>query len=152
MFSVQTLCQFPLLRQFSGIFHYAVDPVHFAFRVFVLDSFSSFGIVFHNLSCPTVAVNIYLKVNHIVAFRDTYIIFLNEPHNSIAVEKCRQPIRKVAEDINSDRLIHKLNRNTTERFLLCFSAFSEPAPASQVHRHANPFRRVPDVLCSIRKV
>ena len=63
-----------------------MNPIDFAFRVFVLDTFASLGIVFHDLSGPASAVRINLEIYHIVHLDNSYLITVYEHGHSVAVE------------------------------------------------------------------
>ena len=86
MLSEKTLCQFPLLGQMTGAFQDAVNPIDFAFRVLVLDAFSGFGIIFHNLSGSASAVRINLEIYHIVHLGNSNLIAVYEHGHSVAIE------------------------------------------------------------------
>ena len=86
MLSEKTLCQFPFLGQMTGAFQDAVNPVDFAFRVLVLDTFSRLGIIFHDLSGPASAVRINLEIYHIVHLGDSNLVAVYEHGYSVAVE------------------------------------------------------------------
>ena len=86
MFSEKTLRQLPFLGQMTGTFQDAVNPIDFAFCVLVLDTFSGFGIIFHDLSGPASAVRINLEIYHIVHLGNSNLIAVYEHGNSVAVE------------------------------------------------------------------
>lgn len=86
VFSEKILCQFPFLGQMTCAFQDAVNPIDFAFRVLVLDTFASLRIIFHDLSGSASAVRINLEIYHIVHLGDSNLIAVYEHCHHVAIE------------------------------------------------------------------
>ena len=78
MFSKEALGELPGFIEGAGFFQKAVDPVDFKFGVGVFDSFACGGVVFHDLSCATVAVDVYLKVDDVSCFGYSEVVLQDE--------------------------------------------------------------------------
>ena len=78
VFSEEALGELPGLIEGAGFFQKAVDPVDFEFGVRVFDSFACGWVVFHDLSCAAVSVDVYLEVDDVSCFGYSEVVLQDE--------------------------------------------------------------------------
>ena len=78
VFSEEALGELPGFIEGAGFLEEAVYPVDFEFGVGVFDSFTCGWVVFHDLSCAAVAVDVYLEVDDVTCFGYSEVVLQDE--------------------------------------------------------------------------
>ena len=86
MFSEEALGELPGFIEGTGFFEQAVDPVDFEFGVRVFDSFACDRVVFHDLSCAAVSIDVYLEVDDVMCFGYSEVVLQDECCNLLLVK------------------------------------------------------------------
>ena len=98
MFSEDALGELPGLVEYAGFLEEAVDPVDFEFGVGVFDSFTCGRVVFHDLSCAAVAIDVDLEVDDVSSFGDSEVVLLDEGLDLVFGEEGEEEGGEVAVD------------------------------------------------------
>ena len=98
VFSEEALGELPGLVEYASFLKEAVDPVDFEFCIWVLDSFACGGVVFHDLSCAAVAVDVDLEVDDVSGFGDSEVVLLDEGLDLVFGEEGEEEGGEVAVD------------------------------------------------------
>ena len=106
MFSEEALGELPGLVEYAGFLEEAVDPVDFEFGVGVFDSFACDRVVFHDLSCATVAVDVYLEVDDVTCFGYSEVVLPDEGLDLVFGEEGEEEGREVAWVLGFDGSVH----------------------------------------------
>ena len=106
MFSEEALGELPGLVEYAVFLEEAVDPVDFEFCIWVLDSFACGGVVFHDLSCAAVAVDVDLEVDDVSGFGDSEVVLLDEGMDLMFREEGSEEGCEVAWVLRFDGSVH----------------------------------------------
>ena len=115
MFSEEALGELPGLVEYAVFLEEAVDPVDFEFCIGVFDSFACGGVVFHDLSCTAVAVNVDLEVDDVSGFGDSEVVLLDEGLDLVLCEEGEEEGGEVAVDGWLDGAVHEVDGDKAER-------------------------------------